>query len=165
MLMPDACWTCRREIGQYSEEFDDMLKGGYIETEIFGAFDMDGIERGCCRRMIMQHEPLLNKGLNWDIAHYERDLKNANVTEMCKGKEGSLFYKLLSLASLFSAPFSTLPSPLPLPTPFSPSAFSPLRPFLPSPLNSYSFVIEFVRSSQDKCYNGNSLGHGYICRY
>lgn len=74
-------------MAHYWAEFKQLLHDGYLESEIFYMFEMDGIERGCCRRMLMTHESLIEKALNFDIVNHEDDQRASNVFGLCEGRD------------------------------------------------------------------------------
>ncbi|MCK4327839.1 MAG: DNA-directed RNA polymerase subunit N [Candidatus Diapherotrites archaeon] len=64
MHIPVRCFTCGKVIGQYWEEFDKRVKKGEDASKVL---DDLGLERFCCRRMILSHEEVAD-----DVKKYPR---------------------------------------------------------------------------------------------
>jgi DNA-directed RNA polymerase I, II, and III subunit RPABC5 len=63
MIIPIRCFTCNKLIGDKWETKDkngyvDLLKKGLTEKE---ALDKLGLQRFCCRRMLLTHEDNIKK--------------------------------------------------------------------------------------------------------
>ena len=58
MIIPVRCFTCGKVIGSAYPQFIEMTKGGMEAKE---ALDKLGIERYCCRRMIISHANLIDE--------------------------------------------------------------------------------------------------------
>ena len=63
MIIPVRCFTCGRIIGSDYERFIERVEGGEKPKEVL---DSLGVERLCCRRMILSHVDLIDK-----VAAYE----------------------------------------------------------------------------------------------
>ena len=58
MIIPVRCFTCGKVIGSAYPKFIEMTNGGMQPQE---ALDKLGIERYCCRRMIISHADLIKE--------------------------------------------------------------------------------------------------------
>lgn len=63
MIIPVRCFTCGRIIASDYEKFVERVKKGEDPKEVL---DSLGIERYCCRRMILTHVDLID-----EISAYE----------------------------------------------------------------------------------------------
>ncbi|MDY6984812.1 MAG: DNA-directed RNA polymerase subunit N [Candidatus Thermoplasmatota archaeon] len=63
MIIPVRCFTCGRVIASDYEKFVERVKKGEDPKEVLDAL---GIERYCCRRMILSHVDLID-----EISAYE----------------------------------------------------------------------------------------------
>ncbi len=59
MIIPIRCFTCGKVVGNKWEAYLAFLKRGKTEEE---ALDILGLERMCCRRMLITHVELKNLG-------------------------------------------------------------------------------------------------------
>ncbi|MBS3125012.1 DNA-directed RNA polymerase subunit N [Candidatus Woesearchaeota archaeon] len=57
MIIPIRCWSCGKPIAHLWEEFDSRSKKGESKKEIL---DELGIDRYCCRAMMMGNVELLD---------------------------------------------------------------------------------------------------------
>ncbi|TBT96883.1 RNA polymerase N [Hamiltosporidium magnivora] len=64
MIIPIRCFTCGKEISSKWEPYVDLLGQGRTECE---ALDILGLGRKCCRRMLLCHEDIIEKVLNYDV--------------------------------------------------------------------------------------------------
>jgi DNA-directed RNA polymerase subunit N len=64
MHIPVRCFTCGKVIGQYWEEFKKRTGKGEDAGKVL---DDLGLDRYCCRRMLLAHEELMD-----DIKRYPR---------------------------------------------------------------------------------------------
>jgi len=64
MHIPVRCFTCGKVIGQYWEEFKKRTAKGEDAGKVL---DDLGLDRYCCRRMLLAHEELMD-----DIKRYPR---------------------------------------------------------------------------------------------
>ncbi len=63
MIIPIRCFTCNKVVAdkwtrQDNTGYRDLLKQGFSEKE---AMDKLGLERTCCRRMIISHVDTIKK--------------------------------------------------------------------------------------------------------
>ena len=57
MIIPIRCWSCGKPIAQLWEEFNQRLEKGENRKEIL---DDLGLERYCCKAMMMVHVDLID---------------------------------------------------------------------------------------------------------
>lgn len=57
MIIPVRCFTCGKVIGSSWERFLQLLDAGTDPQE---ALDELGLERYCCRRMVLSHVDLID---------------------------------------------------------------------------------------------------------
>jgi DNA-directed RNA polymerase subunit N len=62
MIIPVRCFTCGKVIGDSFESYVSRIEMGEKPKEIL---DSLGIERYCCRKMLIAHADLIN-----DVIHY-----------------------------------------------------------------------------------------------
>jgi len=60
MMIPVRCFTCGAVIGDKYRKFREYVEGGMDPKE---ALDKIGLERYCCRRMILSHVEIIDKFL------------------------------------------------------------------------------------------------------
>jgi DNA-directed RNA polymerase subunit N len=58
MMVPVRCFTCGSVIGADWEEFKDRVREG--DEEANDVLDELGVERHCCRRMLVSHTDLVD---------------------------------------------------------------------------------------------------------
>jgi len=58
MMVPVRCFTCGAVIGQYWDEYQERTKRGEPAGAVFDAL---GLDRYCCRRMLLTHVDLLDE--------------------------------------------------------------------------------------------------------
>ncbi len=58
MIIPVRCFTCGKVIGNKWQSYQDSLKNGKKSNEIL---DELGLQRYCCRRMLLTHVELIDK--------------------------------------------------------------------------------------------------------
>ena len=63
MMAPVRCFTCGTVVASAWEDYDAAIKSG---SEPKKALDASGLERFCCRRMLVSHRDLIK-----DAAPYE----------------------------------------------------------------------------------------------
>lgn len=63
MIIPVRCFTCGRVIGSDSEKFKERVARGETPRK---ALDGLGVERYCCRRMILTHVELLKEAAQYE---------------------------------------------------------------------------------------------------
>ncbi len=57
MIIPIRCWSCGKPVAHLWEEFDARSKKGENKKDIL---DELGLERYCCRAMLMGHVDLID---------------------------------------------------------------------------------------------------------
>ncbi|MBN2518540.1 MAG: DNA-directed RNA polymerase subunit N [Candidatus Altiarchaeota archaeon] len=57
MIIPVRCFTCGKPIGHLWEEYEKRVKGGEDAGKVLTEF---GLERYCCRRMLLTHVDLMD---------------------------------------------------------------------------------------------------------
>jgi DNA-directed RNA polymerase I, II, and III subunit RPABC5 len=62
MIIPVRCFTCGKVIGNKWEKYK-LLITEYEEKEVL---DMIGMDRYCCRRMLLTHVDLINNLLKYN---------------------------------------------------------------------------------------------------
>ena len=63
MIIPVRCFTCGKVIGNKWDTYLDLLQADYSERD---ALDALGLNRYCCRRMVMCHVDLIEKLLRYN---------------------------------------------------------------------------------------------------
>ena len=58
MIIPVRCFSCGKVVGEYYEKFVEALKKGRKAADVL---DELGIERYCCRRMLVSHVDLVDE--------------------------------------------------------------------------------------------------------
>ena len=58
MIVPIRCFTCGKVIGHLYEEFETRVKNGEDPGKVL---DDLGLERYCCRRMLLTHVDLIGE--------------------------------------------------------------------------------------------------------
>ncbi|MBU7043098.1 MAG: DNA-directed RNA polymerase subunit N [Theionarchaea archaeon] len=64
MIIPVRCFTCGKPIGHLWEEFSQRVSQGESPKVIM---DDLGLERYCCRRMMLTHVDLLEEVLKYEV--------------------------------------------------------------------------------------------------
>lgn len=62
MIIPIRCFTCGKVIGNVYEVYKDRTDRGEDPGEVL---DDLGIERYCCRRMILTHQDLIDETMQY----------------------------------------------------------------------------------------------------
>jgi len=62
MIIPVRCFTCGKLIGNSWEEFARRIKAGERADEIL---DSLGVQRYCCRRMLLSHVEIIDEVLRF----------------------------------------------------------------------------------------------------
>lgn len=57
MIIPVRCFTCGKTVAEHYEEFDNRTSEGEDAEEVL---DDLGIDRYCCRRMMVSHKDLVD---------------------------------------------------------------------------------------------------------
>lgn len=74
MIIPVRCFTCGKLIGDKWEEFARRVKAGEEPGEVL---DSLGIERYCCRRMLLSHVEVIDEVLRfYEVAEKRREARN-----------------------------------------------------------------------------------------
>ena len=63
MIIPVRCFTCGKVVGSSFEKFKERLEKGEDPKEVL---DDLGIERYCCRRMLVSHTDLIDEVMPFD---------------------------------------------------------------------------------------------------
>ncbi|MDY6774918.1 MAG: DNA-directed RNA polymerase subunit N [Halobacteria archaeon] len=63
MMIPVRCFTCGKPVSEHYEEFEERTSEGEDPEEVL---DDLGVDRYCCRRMLVSHEDLVD-----DVAPYQ----------------------------------------------------------------------------------------------
>tara|TARA_Y100000310_G_C20625890_1_gene785843 strand:- start:469 stop:666 length:198 start_codon:yes stop_codon:yes gene_type:complete len=56
MIIPVRCWTCGKPVAQLWEEYDKRVKDGEDSGKVL---DELGLERYCCRAVLLGHADML----------------------------------------------------------------------------------------------------------
>tara|TARA_B100001094_G_scaffold252978_1_gene251215 strand:- start:3660 stop:3863 length:204 start_codon:yes stop_codon:yes gene_type:complete len=62
MIIPVRCFTCGKVTGNVYNKYIELLQEGKTEKE---ALDILGLERYCCRRMLISHVDLIEQLLQF----------------------------------------------------------------------------------------------------
>ncbi|MBI5390815.1 DNA-directed RNA polymerase subunit N [Candidatus Woesearchaeota archaeon] len=65
MIVPIRCWSCGKPVGHLWEEFAEKTKGA--EDQKKKVLDQMGLERYCCRTMLLTHVNLIE-----DVAQFKK---------------------------------------------------------------------------------------------
>ena len=57
MMVPVRCFTCGTVVGEHWEEYQERTTAGDPPDEVL---DELGLERHCCRRMLVSHKNLVD---------------------------------------------------------------------------------------------------------
>lgn len=71
MIIPVRCFTCGKVVGNKWEKYLELL-----ETDVREGDSMDqlGLQRYCCRRMILTHVDLIDKLLRYNTQERNRQI-------------------------------------------------------------------------------------------
>jgi DNA-directed RNA polymerase subunit N len=58
MMIPVRCFTCGNTVGKHWEEFKERAREGEEDPE--EVLDELGVDRFCCRRMLVSHKDLVD---------------------------------------------------------------------------------------------------------
>jgi DNA-directed RNA polymerase subunit N len=58
MIIPIRCWSCGKPIGHLWEEYEDRVSKGEEKKKVL---DSLGLERYCCRGMMLGHVELIER--------------------------------------------------------------------------------------------------------
>ncbi|MEA1992915.1 MAG: DNA-directed RNA polymerase subunit N [Euryarchaeota archaeon] len=64
MIMPVRCFTCGKPIGHLYAEYTERIEAGEPAKDVL---DSLGLERYCCRRMILTHAELIDEVLEYNV--------------------------------------------------------------------------------------------------
>jgi len=62
MIVPVRCFTCGKVIGNVYENYKNRIESGEDPEEVM---DDLGIERYCCRRMLLSHKDLIDEVMQY----------------------------------------------------------------------------------------------------
>jgi len=62
MIVPVRCFTCGKVIGNVYENYKNRVDSGEDPEEVM---DDLGIERYCCRRMLLSHKDLIEEVMQY----------------------------------------------------------------------------------------------------
>ncbi|MFB6111345.1 MAG: DNA-directed RNA polymerase subunit N [Halobacteriaceae archaeon] len=60
MMVPVRCFTCGKVVGEYWEEYKARARTHDGDEDPEAVLDDLGLERHCCRRMLVSHEDLVD---------------------------------------------------------------------------------------------------------
>ena len=60
MMVPVRCFTCGKVVGEYWEEFKARSETKEGDEDPEKVLDELGVERQCCRRMLVSHKDLVD---------------------------------------------------------------------------------------------------------
>ncbi|CAE7216052.1 DNA-directed RNA polymerase II subunit L [Pyrenophora teres f. teres] len=69
MIVPIRCFSCGKVTGDLWEKYMNLLSDGAEEAD---ALDAVGLQRYCCRRMILTHVDLIEKLLKYNASEREQ---------------------------------------------------------------------------------------------
>jgi DNA-directed RNA polymerase subunit N len=72
MLVPVRCFTCGNLVADKFDEYQNMIKSGEEPTKIL---DSLGIERYCCRRMMLTTLETIQQVIPFYEAMYKRNIE------------------------------------------------------------------------------------------
>lgn len=64
MIIPVRCYSCGKVVGNLYEAYKVLLENDYTEGE---ALDALGLDRYCCRRMILTHIDLIENMIPYTV--------------------------------------------------------------------------------------------------
>ena len=64
MIVPVRCFSCGKVVGEYYEKFVEEIKKGRNPSEVL---DQLGVERYCCRRMLISHVDLVDEIMKFKV--------------------------------------------------------------------------------------------------
>ena len=72
MLVPVRCFTCGNLVADKFEEYQDKVKSGEEPTKVLESL---GIERYCCRRMLLTTVETIQQVIPFYEAMYKRNIE------------------------------------------------------------------------------------------
>ena len=70
MIVPVRCFSCGKVVGDKWEEFNSRVEAGEIPSDVL---DNLGVNRYCCRRMLLSHVEILDEVLKF---HQRKESQN-----------------------------------------------------------------------------------------
>lgn len=64
MIIPVRCFTCGKPVGHLYAEYKERVEAGEPVKDVL---DSLGLERYCCRRMILSHAELIDEVLEYNV--------------------------------------------------------------------------------------------------
>lgn len=77
MIIPIRCFTCNKVTGNKWEPYQKLLSEGVSPND---ALDQLGLQRYCCRRILLTHVELIDKILEYEITdNYTSENNNLKI--------------------------------------------------------------------------------------
>ena len=75
MIIPIRCFSCGKVVGDKWEDFSKRITAGESSREVL---DDMGVERYCCRRMLISHVELVDEFLKFDEFRETKEIRGAS---------------------------------------------------------------------------------------